>query len=97
MGLPSLTRVCTPVQFGRLTFVWIVIAALGGLVLAASAASEKHASWQTIFSLVMGASLVARAVWLFKTPDNPLLLRRAFHDINLFALASLTALCIGRI
>ena len=89
-GFPSLTRLFTEAQLGRLTSVWMLAAAAASLLLPLYGVSRATS---TAYGLVaLDAVLVALAFVVLLRPRNDRSIRSAFVGINLYACAVMTLL-----
>ncbi len=98
-GLPSLTRVFTPPQLRRITFVWIAATAVAGLTLPAADFLRLGLPADIV---VFAASLwLVNHAWLALQPapasESPRRYRKAFARINIYAVIIMICLSIGGI
>lgn len=96
-GLPTLTRVFSRRQLLRITFMWVIATAVGGLAFPALAHDVMAIPWS--LGIVCGSCwLAAKAVTLLRPPtketDSPPF-RRAFVQINAFALVVVVCLALN--
>ncbi len=96
-GLPTLTEKFAPRQLARITFMWIVAAAASGLAFPAS--DHVAIAWPWRLGIVVAALwLVANAVSVLRTSSDEgcgMSARRAFGQLNLFALIVMVCLSMG--
>ncbi len=94
-GLPTLTRIFSLPQLGRIIFIWTVATALIGLLLPL---------YNEVYHPLVSGSLVIMAVWLIFTCSNLLIpsrvtfaFRNAFRNINIFILLVMIVLVLERL
>jgi protoheme IX farnesyltransferase len=92
-GLPTVTGRFSPQQLARITFLWILATAAGGLAFPVLDSARVGLPWSI--------GLVAASVWLAATAINVLRitpgdvqppLSRAFRRVNVFALVVMVCL-----
>ena len=89
-GFPSLTRLFSTTQLGRLTFVWMLATVAASLLLPLYGVSRAVS---TAYGLVaLDAAPVALAFVVLLSPGNGRALRGAFVGINLYACAVMALL-----
>ncbi len=93
-GLPSITKIYSPAQIKRITFIWIVATAISALMLPAFNVVE---SWVVIAGLLISSvwliGVFTRLVTIRDLPFSPM---RYFMKINYFVLAVIVFLSIDR-
>lgn len=94
-GLPSLTRIFSPEQLKRLTFIWIVATAVAYLLIPILG---------TVNSNPVNFCLLAAALWLVWNATNLLRAdtknfsyKRAFREINIYALLVISLLSVDKL
>lgn len=89
--LPSLTHIFSPAQLRRVTFMWVLAAAAAGMTLPAVSPATVTLPWNLIIVLA-SAWLAIKATALLRSATDTAPYRRAFVDINLFALIVIASL-----
>jgi protoheme IX farnesyltransferase len=94
-GLPSLTRIFSRQQLARITFMWILATAAGGLVFPALARGEVSLPWSLamVLASVWLAGKAASILWIPADQKQPF--RRAFIQINTYALVVVVCLSLS--
>jgi len=82
-GLPSLTKVFNTRQFTRLSFVWMLTAAVSSLLLPLYLLTSSP--WISLGMIIAGFWFAWQAWKLLRGRFGPALPPRAFHAINLYA------------
>jgi len=97
VGLPTVTDKFSQSQLVRITFIWMLATAAGGLAFPALNLVEGRLLWS--FALVCASIwLAAKAVKILAVPlvaDGAPLIRRAFVQVNAFALMVTICLSLG--
>ena len=95
-GLPTLTRVFSQRQLGRITFMWIVATATGGFVFPALAHETMAVPWN-LAMVVVSFWLAAKSTAVLRPPANQQgpAFRRAFIHVNVYALLGVTFLSLN--
>ncbi len=96
-GLPTLTRVFSRRQLLHITFMWVVATAVGGLAFPTLAHDIMALPWNLIL-VCCSCWLVGRTVTMLRPPrEKPdgLIFRRAFVQINVYALIVMICLTMG--
>jgi protoheme IX farnesyltransferase len=83
-GLPALTQIFSLVQFGRITFFWILVTGASGLLFPFYGIISSL--WGCIALLVCSIALIVSATPLLHENHSMHSLRRSFHSINIYAL-----------
>jgi protoheme IX farnesyltransferase len=100
-GLPTLTRTFAPAQLLRITFMWILATALAGLVFPTMTRVNTGLSlpWSLVIVLasIWLASKGAKILSAGKNGDNTAPFRRAFVQINVYALTVMTCLSLSAV
>jgi protoheme IX farnesyltransferase len=92
-GFPALTRVFTPAQLRRVTFIWIAGTAAACLLVPLFGVMESYTIYGGMFAGVL--LLVWKASGLLKRSATELSLQLAFRTINLYALMVVVLLILG--
>ncbi len=96
-GLPVLTRVFSPRQLLRITFMWLIATAAAGLVFPTMAHADLAIPWNLAI-VVASFWLVSKAVTVLRSPAQPEQqrpLRRAFVQVNVYALIIMVCLSLN--
>lgn len=96
-GMPTLTAVFSERQLIRITFIWLLTTAVAGLFFPALAGDQISLPWKIGLVLVSGW-LVARALAMLgpaAADDGARVFRRAFLNINFYALLVMICLCLN--
>jgi protoheme IX farnesyltransferase len=83
-GFPSLMNIYTPAQLRKLTFIWILTAAITSLFIPAF--GQIHHLYSGILILAGALGLVASGAGLLRKDDGKAGLKRSFLSINVFLL-----------
>lgn len=94
VGYPSLTQLLSARQISRLTFMWTVATVVTGLVLVPAWGRPHHPVLTLAALFAAGAWLVYRNIPLVRDPEEKFSVKRAFMDINLYALVVTLALSL---
>jgi protoheme IX farnesyltransferase len=94
-GLPSLSRVFTPSQLRRITFIWICSTAV--LALSLPLFYFNQALLENFFLLTASLWLAWNAVRFLKSPPEMISFRLVFMKLNLFVLWVITSLSLGQL
>jgi protoheme IX farnesyltransferase len=96
-GLPVLTRVFSPRQLLRITFMWLIATAAAGLVFPTMAHADLAIPWNLAI-VVASFWLVSKAVSVLRSPaqaEQQRPLRRAFVQVNVYALIIMVCLSLN--
>ncbi len=85
-GLPTLTRVFAPLQLRRVTFMWVLAAAVAGAVFPVVMQGFIRLPWSLLIVAVSIWLGVGGATLLYPGRDERTAFRKVFIRINLFAL-----------
>jgi protoheme IX farnesyltransferase len=94
-GFPSLTRLFTNQQLGRITFVWISATVVTALLIPLFGIVEY--SFVKIALFLAGIWLIVHAARMLGRLDEKLFYRYAFNEINIFAVLIVLFLSLDKI
>ena len=96
-GLPTLSEKFAPPQLARVTFMWMLAAAAGGLALAVLNRVDVTLPWTLVLVIAsIWLAMKATAIVRLAAPDDDKSpLRRAFWQINAYALMVMVCLSLG--
>jgi protoheme IX farnesyltransferase len=94
-GFPTLTKIFSPDQLTRITFMWIIATVVTGLIIPLFGIVKYSLINFTL--LIAGLWLGYNAFKLLKANANMLSFRFAFREINVFALAVVILLSIDKL
>lgn len=86
VGYPSLTQLFNAQQISRLTFVWTVATVVTGLIVVPAWGRPHHPVVTLVALFVAGVWLAYRNIPLVRDVGEKFSVKRAFMDINLYAL-----------
>jgi protoheme IX farnesyltransferase len=98
-GLPTLTGTFSQRQLLRLTFMWVIATAAGGLVFPTFMRSELALPW-SLAIVIVSIWLAAKSVTILRPParePQSRLFRKAFIQINAYALVVLVCLSLNAV
>ena len=96
-GLPTLTRVFARPQLGRITFIWILATAISGMTLPMLVRADVGLvlPWNAVIVLASIWLAVKASIVLRTTANNTPPFRRAFLQINVYALVVMVCLSLS--
>jgi heme o synthase len=94
-GFPTLTKIFSPDQLTRITFIWILATVVTGLIIPLFGIVKYSLISFTL--LIAGLWLAYNAFKLLRTSVNMMSFRFAFREINIFALAVVILLSIDKL
>jgi protoheme IX farnesyltransferase len=96
-GLPTLTRVFTRAQIGRITFMWILATAIGGMSFPVLLRTDVDLAlaWKLVLVLASIWLAAKSSIVLRATADNDSTFRRAFVQINAYVLVVMLCLSLN--
>jgi len=94
-GFPSLTRIFTPTQLGRITFTWVFATAVACLMIPLFGLVKLYAV--QVGFLVAGIWLVWKAFMLLRSHHSEFSLRLTFNFINAYVLLVMSLLTLDHL